>query len=169
MSFHEHATHGPVSIIGYEGKIYLNHPITLSKVPENDSKPFSYFMHCMALNRDEAKDLSDAILCWLMKEDPEFLEMDGYRIRNISCLLKPGKSFSEKLKDFVVMMSCGNPGALKVLSALMESEAGMDYVFYLYDLDIRGPEIWIGYSDYCKRDMEKYKEMIVLCKGGPHV
>ena len=65
MSFEDHSTHGPVSIVGILGKVCLNHPITLSSLPNNSTKDASFFLHCMALDRKEAQDLIDGLTAWL--------------------------------------------------------------------------------------------------------
>ncbi len=62
----------------------------------------------------------------------------------------------------LVTMSEGNPGAASVLAMLMEDspETGFMKVLGLDDMNVRGPQIWVGFKDHCKQDLETFKTAI---------
>lgn len=66
--------------------------------------------------------------------------------------------------DMVMAMSEGNPGAVRVMMELYESEPtidpdscwkGLGGWFGLDSLDIYGSKIWMLYKDVCGQDIEK--------------
>jgi hypothetical protein len=77
------------------------------------------------------------------------------------------------VKDIVVEMSEGNPGAINVMMSMIEklgiTTATLD-ILRMEDMNIRGSQIWVGYKDFAGGDMEKFvgalrdrnKEMISL-------
>lgn len=67
---------------------------------------------------------------------------------------------SDSAVDIMVKMSEGNPGAITVLMQLMKEPIGLMDVLTLDDMGIRGSQIWVGYKDYCKQDIVKFKEAI---------
>jgi hypothetical protein len=67
---------------------------------------------------------------------------------------------SDTFKDVIVKMADGNPGALRLCMDLMKDALGPIYLLHLDDMDIRGCAIWIGYKDYCKQDLERFKNLI---------
>lgn len=68
-------------------------------------------------------------------------------------------SLNTSLKEAIIFMSEGNPGALRVLCELVKSDpmTGMVDVLHLDDMNIRGSQIWVGYKDYCREDIEKFR------------
>lgn len=59
--------------------------------------------------------------------------------------------------DILVLMAEGNPGALNVLAALVKSgEDGIMIPLHLDDMNIRGTQIWVGFKDYCKQDLNAF-------------
>lgn len=62
------------------------------------------------------------------------------------------------LIEMVVDMAEGNPGAVDVLTQIVkaEGELGMFTILNLDDMNIRGPQIWVGYQDYCEGDLAKF-------------
>ena len=57
-----------------------------------------------------------------------------------------------------IKMGEGNPGALRVL---MELNAKEPLVFLgLDDMNIRGWQVWVGYKDYCKCDLDLFIKKI---------
>lgn len=71
----------------------------------------------------------------------------------------------EKLKghqdigEALLIMSEGNPGAVSVLTKLLEG--GMNDLMVILDLDdmnIRGEQIWLGYKDFANCDLEVFKK-----------
>lgn len=66
------------------------------------------------------------------------------------------------VKEVIVTMCEGNPGALNVLCSCVEKQGDMAVVTFghLDDLDIRGDEIWVGYSDYCNKDLDRFIECV---------
>lgn len=63
--------------------------------------------------------------------------------------------------DLIVLLSENNPGALRVLSELLErSSLGFFLALHLDDMNIRGTQIWVGYKDHCDQDIKKFAECI---------
>lgn len=94
MSFLEHSTHGPVSVIGYDGKIYLNHPITLKK--DGEKADPNFYLHCMALNREEANDLIGALQAWLSLGEAKKPDDKKYDMRNCTYCGSVGTELFDK-------------------------------------------------------------------------
>lgn len=72
---------------------------------------------------------------------------------------------SDNLQHVIIKMSEGNPGALNVLMQILKkfSKAPEDaFIQYLFldDMNIRGTQIWIGYKEYCKCDIDKFVQCI---------
>jgi hypothetical protein len=62
----------------------------------------------------------------------------------------------EKTKlELVRIISGGNPGALNVITQLLQLDEGMFYLLDLDDMNIRGEKIWLAYNDFCKRNLDK--------------
>jgi hypothetical protein len=62
----------------------------------------------------------------------------------------------------VTKMAQGNPGACQALMQLMEHcENPLMAILHLDDMQVRGYKIWLGYKDYCKRDINKFYECIM--------
>jgi hypothetical protein len=70
------------------------------------------------------------------------------------------------LQDTVMVMMLkmaeGNPGAITAMSELMRrgADGGVFDILSLDDMNIRGTQIWVGYSDYCGKDIEKFAQCI---------
>lgn len=65
------------------------------------------------------------------------------------------------VKDIVIMMCEGNPGALDVILRIVNSaDLGVMVLLSLDDMNIRGPQIWVGYKDHCGEDIEKFIEKV---------
>lgn len=69
---------------------------------------------------------------------------------------------SEPIRQTIITLSKGNPGALNVLMDLyfMWGERFADVVQPLIKEDIRGPHIWILYKDRCEQDIKKFSAML---------
>ena len=69
---------------------------------------------------------------------------------------------SISIQQMVILMSEGNPGGLSVLCKLLDKspEVNFTYLLDLDDMNIRGSQIWIGYKDYCKEDLEEFKKAV---------
>ena len=65
--------------------------------------------------------------------------------------------------DVVVTLSEGNPGAATVLAQIIKDDpvAGIHLCLHLDDMNMRGPQIWVGFKDHCGQDIEKFKTAIV--------
>jgi hypothetical protein len=57
--------------------------------------------------------------------------------------------------QLITEMSEGNPGALSVLV-----ELDLDLILDLDDMNIRGPQIWVGYKDHCGKSIERFKTLV---------
>lgn len=67
----------------------------------------------------------------------------------------------DTVTDIIHKMSEGNPGALTVIMKMLEK--GPEGVFELLSLDdmnIRGTQIWVGFKDYCKCDLDNFVKSI---------
>lgn len=67
---------------------------------------------------------------------------------------------SDTVMNAILKMSEGNPGAISVLTQLLQkSENGFMNILSLDDMNIRGSQIWVAYNDHCRGDLNK----LVLC------
>lgn len=63
--------------------------------------------------------------------------------------------------DMLLLMSEGNPGAMTVLSRIMNKcDAGAMSVFDLDDMNIRGAQIWVAFKYVCNEDLDMLCERI---------
>lgn len=63
--------------------------------------------------------------------------------------------------DMLLKMCEGNIGALSVLTEIMINDVyGFLTALHLDDMNIRGPQIWIGYKDYAREDLGKFIEAV---------
>ena len=69
---------------------------------------------------------------------------------------------SSSTTDVLVQMSEGNPGAITVLMELLKRDdpAALMTLLSLDDMNMRGPQIWVGYKDHCGEDIEKFAQCI---------
>lgn len=66
-------------------------------------------------------------------------------------------NLTTKIQDVIITMSEGNPGSLRVLMELFsEITLGMFNILNLDDMNIRGSQIWAGYKDFCKEDLQLF-------------
>lgn len=72
------------------------------------------------------------------------------------CILKG----SDSLRDVIVKMSEGIPGAIRVLMELAGLENGIFHILSLDDMGIRGSMIWVGYQDHCCEDLAAFARAI---------
>lgn len=71
-------------------------------------------------------------------------------------------NLEDNIEDVIFKMSEGNPGGLTVLIRLMkEFPDGLMLLLDLDDMNIRGPQIHVGFKDICGGDLNKFKELIV--------
>jgi len=71
-------------------------------------------------------------------------------------------NLSDSTQDTLVKMSEGNPGAISVLMQLLQRDdpAALMTLLSLDDMNMRGPQIWVGYKDHCGSDIELFAEKI---------
>lgn len=79
---------------------------------------------------------------------------------------KERKSFTgtENPMDILTTMAEGNPGAINVLLEIFKTEeliAGLSLVLKLDEMNMRGPQIWVGYKDHCGCDIDTFKQAVV--------
>ena len=65
---------------------------------------------------------------------------------------------TDTMMDTMVKMSEGNPGGLRVLLEVYSKDPLM--ILGLDDMNIRGWQIWVGYKDFCKCDLDLFIEKI---------
>lgn len=69
---------------------------------------------------------------------------------------------SDNIKDNIVSMSDGNPGAITVLTQIVNTDPDPRELFKTLDeMNIYGPRVWLGYKDYCSEDVDKFINCIV--------
>lgn len=66
--------------------------------------------------------------------------------------------FNQDIREVIALMSEGNPGALNVLSQLAFTDPTL--IAVLDDMNIRGPQIWLGYKDHCGQQLERFTRCI---------
>jgi len=61
------------------------------------------------------------------------------------------------------IMSEGNIGAARILMDLLKKDdiIGPMYMLHLDDMNIRGEQIWLGYKDVCKEDLDVFISKII--------
>lgn len=53
---------------------------------------------------------------------------------------------------------------MNVLTAVLEEKGQMEFMKFSMKLDLMrmyGPEIWLGYKDYCNQDIDDYFESVM--------
>ena len=65
------------------------------------------------------------------------------------------------LQAAVIDLASGNPGALSVLMELINTNRS-DLILYLYEEEIRGPDLWIWYKDQNGEDIDELAKDIEL-------
>lgn len=72
------------------------------------------------------------------------------------------------LDEILVIMSEGNPGASSVLTGLASKHypSLVLHLSVLDDMNIRGTQIWVGYSDYCDRDLARFSAAVLTRDQG---
>lgn len=65
---------------------------------------------------------------------------------------------SDSLMDVVTKMAEGNPGAANVIGMILQNDQtkGLFTLLDLDDMNIRGPQIWVGFKDHCHQDLDKF-------------
>lgn len=69
-------------------------------------------------------------------------------------------TLEDTLQDVIVKMSEGNPGALTTLISLAKEPDGLMLILDLDDMNIRGLQICVGFSDVADKDFDKFKELV---------
>lgn len=63
------------------------------------------------------------------------------------------------LRDAILTMAEGNPGAVTVLGTCLKKQGQMDFMMgtllHLDDMNIRGAQIWIAFKDYCAHGLDR--------------
>lgn len=69
---------------------------------------------------------------------------------------------SDTTADVLLKMAEGNPGAITVLTAILDTygNEGLMLILSLDDMNVRGSQIWVGYKDYCGEDINKFVQCI---------
>ena len=64
--------------------------------------------------------------------------------------------------DIIVTMSEGNPGAIRVLSEIIQRPGGEGLILILGldDMNVRGSQVWVGYKDHCGEDIDAFAKAI---------
>ncbi len=62
------------------------------------------------------------------------------------------------LEQFTVLMAEGNPGAATVMGAILQKQGEGAYMTLLNldDMNIRGAQIWYGFKDHCRQDIDDF-------------
>lgn len=63
--------------------------------------------------------------------------------------------------DVMLTMAEGNPGAISAMTSLMEDgPQGIFDVLHLDDMNMRGPQVWVAYKDFCGGNTKIFREKI---------
>jgi hypothetical protein len=66
-----------------------------------------------------------------------------------------------KILDDLITMAEGNVGATTVLAGILNADdLGYITILNLDDMNIRGAQIWIGYTDVCNSDLAVFMEKV---------
>lgn len=60
------------------------------------------------------------------------------------------------LNEIIYTMCEGNPGAATIIAQLLPRMDAMYILWLLDDMGMRGSQIWIAYSDFALRELEKF-------------
>ena len=66
----------------------------------------------------------------------------------------------DTLKDVIIKMSEGNPGAMKLLMDMLQYTSGLERILDLDTMGIYGSQIWVGYKNHCGSDIENFLKTI---------
>ena len=75
-------------------------------------------------------------------------------------MMRKPVDLSMTLLDTIVLLSEGNPGALRVLADLAREDHGFMRVLDVDDMNMRGPQIWVAFKDHCKQDMKTFSKAL---------
>ena len=69
-------------------------------------------------------------------------------------------SLNDSIVNMIIKMSEGNIGACSVCTDLIKNnpDFGMMTLLDLDDMNMRGSQIWVGYKDHCKENLEMFIE-----------
>lgn len=71
------------------------------------------------------------------------------------------------LRDIIITMSNGNPGAINVITQMITDDFNkIADILFLDDLNIRGAQIYMLWSDCSNKNMEKYYRTLAMLKDG---
>jgi hypothetical protein len=69
---------------------------------------------------------------------------------------------ADSIEDNIVSLSDGNPGAVTVLTQIVQNDPDPREIFNtLDDMNIYGSRIWLGYKDYCGEDIGNFIDCVV--------
>lgn len=73
-------------------------------------------------------------------------------------------SQDDGLQDVITKLSEGNPGAITSLTEVMNEREPLEFFNFALKLDvlrIYGPDIWIGYKDYCDQNATEFYDSVM--------
>lgn len=70
-------------------------------------------------------------------------------------------------KESIIALADGNPGAVTVMSSLMQVNPiyGQLALCRLDDLQLYGSSIWVVYKDHCKEDIHVFMKKLINCES----
>lgn len=72
------------------------------------------------------------------------------------------------MMDMMMVLSEGNPGALTILTKMMNDPRSIMDILLLDSLDIRGSKIWMLYSDSCDKNVGKFNRTLMALRSGAY-
>lgn len=73
---------------------------------------------------------------------------------------------SGDIRDAIITLSEGNPGAINVLMEVTRKTSLADHVLSNLDsMNIRGSQIWVAFKDHCKQDVLRFTECVLRRDG----
>ena len=71
-------------------------------------------------------------------------------------------NFNSTTEDVLLLMAENSMGARSVLDQLLDKypDEGLLALLHLDDMNIRGPQIWVGYKYFCEGNLDKFLKSI---------
>lgn len=76
--------------------------------------------------------------------------------------MAPKLTLDTSVKDAIIIMSEGNPGAINVMMSLLNADydVGVLLLLDMDDMNLRGSRIWIAFKDHCGSNLAKFIDCV---------
>lgn len=66
-----------------------------------------------------------------------------------------------KVQEVLMLLTEGNPGAAVVLVEMLNLDLkNLELFKELVTMNIRGPQVWVGFKDHCNQDLYKFIDCV---------